>query len=67
VGATPDANIGAGLALLWLTALGLPWSGVAYAPDPDTAWLAVALGTALLNLGIHALLWRLAGRRRDPS
>lgn len=58
------ANIGAGIALLPILALGLPWSIPAWAA-PDRAqglgpvlWALVALGPAVLNVLLHAAVRR---------
>lgn len=66
---TPDANIGAGLALLAVLPLGAPWSLLAVL-GPDT-WsggtqVAVAVGAAALNVALHILLrsWLRARRTR---
>ena len=64
VGRTPDANIGAGLATLWLIALGSPWGWPLLAPgvvDNSGSLALLAAASALLNLGLHALV----GVRRD--
>ncbi|CUR61585.1 membrane hypothetical protein [metagenome] len=58
VGSTPDAKIGAGLAALWLIALGSPWGWPLLAPGvtSSSSWLVLlAAASALLNLGPHAL------------
>lgn len=58
VGSTPDANIGAGLAALWLIALGSPWGWPLLAPGVTvgSSWFVLlAAASALLNLGLHAL------------
>jgi hypothetical protein len=68
------ANIGAGLALLPILALGLPWT-VPVWTDPSWAfalgpvgWCLVNLGPALLNVGLHAAVLRLLRRRsRHPG
>lgn len=59
------ANIGAGIALLPILVLGLPWSIPAWAA-PDWAqglgpvlWAVVALGPAVLNVALHAAVRRL--------
>jgi hypothetical protein len=54
----PDANIGAGMAGLALTGLGLPWSLGAPAEGDGRALFVV--GSAVLNVGIGAALayWR---------
>lgn len=62
VGSTPDANIGAGLAALWLVALGSPWGWAALIPGIHGTWfILIAVSSAMVNLGIHGLL---ALRRR---
>lgn len=56
---TEDANIGGGLALLATLPFGLPWTlGLLAAPTswPAGAVVAVAVGAAWLNVGLHALL-----------
>ena len=68
-GSTADANIGAGLAALWLIALGSPWGWLALAPGVIAEdWLfPLAAGSALLNLGLHATLTlRRAHPRQHP-
>lgn len=65
---TEDANIGAGLALLATVPFGLPWSLlVLVAPDswPGAAVVAVAIGSAWVDVGLHAAL-RVWLRRRRP-
>lgn len=56
------ANIGAGILLLPLLALGVPWS-LPVITDPyrfdqvaDALWYAVNLGPALLNVVLHGVL-----------
>jgi hypothetical protein len=65
---TQDANIGAGLALLPVLLVGLPWSAVLLALDPTTwptaAVLLASLGAAWLNVALHAGLRALVLRRR---
>ena len=55
-GDAPDANIGAGLALLWLTGLGLPWAWPIWGSDDPFGTLGTLgiVGAALLNLMLHA-------------
>jgi TRAP-type mannitol/chloroaromatic compound transport system permease large subunit len=65
---TEDANIGAGLALLPVLLVGLPWSGVLLALDPTT-WptavvLLASLGAAWVDVALHAGLRGLVLRRR---
>ena len=64
--ADPDggANIGAGLGLLWLLALGSPWSWAMFAVDDwsGPVWAAAIIGSAVLNLLLH---WWWS--RRRPS
>lgn len=56
------ANIGAGIAMLPLLALGLPWTIPVFA-DPyqfddwsTGPWLTITLGPAVLNLAVHAVV-----------
>ncbi len=62
------ANIGAGIALLPVLALGLPWTlpmiinPYAFDTWPEPIWYLVALGPAVLNVLLHATL--VARRRR---
>ena len=66
VGSTPDANIGAGLAALWLIALGSPWGWPLLAPgvaDSSSSFVLLAAVSALLSLGLHALFSLRLGRR----
>jgi hypothetical protein len=64
-----DANIGAGLALLAMLPFGLPWTlGLLLGP---TTWatatvVALAVGSAWLNVVLHALL-RVHLRRRAAA
>lgn len=60
------ANIGAGLGLLWLMVLGSPWSWPLVAADDlsGPGWAAAIIAAALLNLLLHALWVRRAGRRQ---
>ena len=64
--ADPDggANIGAGLGLLWLMVLGSPWSWPLLAVDDLSGplWAAAIIGTAVLNLVLHAWLVRRRSR-----
>lgn len=56
-----ETNIGAGALLLLVLGLGLPWSLLVRLPftgDP-VDYVVVAL-PALVNLGLHLLLWRWA-------
>ncbi|GIG37532.1 hypothetical protein [Cellulomonas pakistanensis] len=64
---TEDANIGAGIALLATLPFGLPWTlGLLAAPTswPGAALVAVAVGAAWLNVGLHALVRARLRRRR---
>jgi len=62
------ANIGAGIALLPVLALGLPWTlpmiidPYAFDSWPRPIWYLVAVGPAVLNVLLHAAL--VARRRR---
>ena len=67
------ANIGAGLVALPLLAAGLPWS-VPFLVDPyrfdgvpQSAWYVVALGPAVLNVALHAVVMAVVRSRRDPA
>ena len=66
VGDTPDANIGAGLGLLWLMALGSPWSWPLVAIDDlsGPVWAAAIMASAVLNLALH---WWWSGRASRVS
>lgn len=67
---TEDANIGAGLALLATLPFGLPWTlGLLAAPTswPTAAVVAVAIGAAWANVGLHALLRAHLRRRRAAA
>lgn len=59
---TPDANIGLGLGMLTLGAMGLPWTLPILWHDGVTTdsalFVVVAVGGALLNVLLHALAWR---------
>ena len=64
----PDANIGAGLAMMLIGLLGLPWSWLVFDQTQDTwddmqVWFPLA---ALVNLGLHWAIgaWWLARSRR---
>ncbi len=61
---TPDANIGAGLGLLWVGLMGSPWSWPLWDSELSTGLLVTAIvGAALVNVALHLLLrWWL--RRR---
>jgi hypothetical protein len=68
-----DANIGLGLLMLPLVALGLPWS-LLYLLDPyrfdgapDLVRFAVALAPAFLNVVLHAVIARWWRARRATS
>ena len=67
--ADPDggANIGAGLGLLWLMVLGSPWSWplLAVGDLSGPLWAAAIIGTAALNLVLHA--WWLVRRSSRVS
>lgn len=54
---TPDANIGAGLGLLWLAFFGFPWSIPIFGNDIDgqAVWLVAC---AVANVVAHAWLTR---------
>ena len=65
---TPDANIGAGLAVAAIGLMGLPWSWIAFDPTRST-WDDMQVPftlAALLNLGLHWSVgaWWLARKRR---
>lgn len=66
----PDANIGAGIALLPLLVLGVPWSLPQiidpYQLDSTTRALGFLafLGPAVLNVVLHAAVHVVVGRRR---
>lgn len=70
-----DANIGAGLVLIVLLGLGLPWSLPvvldlsAFDDLPGVVWYALRLGPALLWLGLHVLLrsWYIRHRTTSTS
>jgi len=66
VGDTPDANIGAGLGLLWLMALGSPWSWPMVAIDDwsGPVWAAAIMASAVFNLLLH---WWWSRRRSRVS
>jgi hypothetical protein len=61
------ANIGAGLTLLPVLVLGLPWTAPVFAgaihPPPGPLWYLVMVGPAVFNVALHAAVvgWR---RRR---
>lgn len=68
---TPDANIGLGLGMLALGALGAPWTLPLLGSDDVTVdsglFLAVAACGAALNLALHAVAvgrWRERCRRQ---
>lgn len=67
----PDANIGAGLVLLPLIALGLPWSLLYFAlpislDDSSTlVYVLVSIAPAVLNIVLLQLLLRWRRRRRS--
>jgi hypothetical protein len=70
------ANIGLGLLMLPLVALGLPWSLVylldpyAYDGAPDAVRYAVGFAPAYLNVALHAALtrwWRRRATSRGPA
>jgi hypothetical protein len=71
---TPDANIGAGLVLMWIAALGLPWSlpiltGSVQIPETIPAWLqaGVFVLCAVMNVLVHAGIVFAVHRMRRPS
>ncbi len=61
-------GVGLGIGLLGLGALGLPWTQPALANHSvsidSRPYVAAALGGLTLNLVLHALAWRLSGKRR---
>jgi thiol:disulfide interchange protein len=64
-GTSPDANIAAGLGLMWITAFGLPWSLLMFLDPyyyglPEVGVILILTVCALLNVAIHA---RLMARR----
>lgn len=62
-----DANIGAGLASLWLALCGLPWSLPLRRSSLDITGFTFAssvIALALLNLALHAMLGRWVSRRQ---
>ncbi len=65
VGETPDANIGAGLAVLSLLGLGLPWSWPLIVDTSQALSFPAAAALATLNLGLHGLLTLGVGRFLD--
>lgn len=59
---TPDANIGWGIVMLGVSALGLPWSALHLAgwvgPDiTPVGQVALLASMAVLNLGLHGAAW----------
>lgn len=64
---TPDANIGLGLGLLMLGALGAPWTLPALLADRLTLdsgpFVVLAIVGALLNLALHAAVSHWRGKR----
>jgi hypothetical protein len=68
---TEDANIGAGIALLAVQALGLPWTLLlllAPAGWPTGALVGCAIAAASLNVVLHGLLRaRRLGSRANPA
>ena len=70
---TPDANIGLGLGLDALAAIGTPWTlpvvSNAHLTSDSTPFVAVAAGGAVLNLVLHVAVsswWRARAARRHP-
>jgi hypothetical protein len=64
-GDAPDANIGAGLALLWLGALGSPWTWPLFSAEVFGPLVVAGLvAGALLNLLLHAVVPTLVVRLR---
>lgn len=60
------ANIGAGLVGLMVLGLGLPWSGLVPLPfTGDLVDYLVLVVPALVNVGLHLLVWRWALARRS--
>ena len=68
LGSDGTANIGAGIVLLPILALGLPWTLPIWLdtswvdPLPGPVWTLVNLGPAILNVLLHAA-WRLRRHR----
>jgi hypothetical protein len=68
---SPDANIGAGLVLLPLIALGLPWSLLYFVlpislDDASTlVYVLVSIAPAVLNIVVVQLVLRWRRRRRS--
>lgn len=70
----PDANIGAGLVLLPLIALGLPWSLVfffdpySFDDAPTAVYVLASIAPAVVNIVLHwAIGWWLRKRRSAPT
>ena len=70
VQSTPDADIGLGLGLLALAATGLPWTLPIFWSDgftfDSTLFAVVAVGGAMANLLLHAVVRRRRTGRRSP-
>ena len=71
---TPDANIGLGLGLFALGAMGAPWTLPVLLDErlslDSGLFVAVAIGGAMLNLILHATVWgwlKVRSRRRRES
>ena len=65
-----DANIGAGLLLLVVLALGLPWSGVYFLADGETISVgqaALLAGCAIVNAGLVYLFVRVRSNRTQRN
>jgi hypothetical protein len=68
----PDANIGAGLVLLPLIALGLPWSLIfffdpySFDDAPTVVFVLVSIAPAVLNIVLHWAIGRWLRRRPAP-
>jgi hypothetical protein len=69
-----DANIGAGLVVVMLIVMGLPWSAIYWIPDLTGAWALTATVSvsltacaAMLNLALHAIVVARKDAKRDDS
>lgn len=69
---SPDANIAAGLGILWIAALGLPWSMLMFLDPyyyglPEAGVVLILTTCAFLNVAVHARLMVRRHRRRNAA
>jgi hypothetical protein len=61
-----EPNVGAGMFLLLIAGARLPWSFMAL-PQQGAAFAMLLASSAVANLALHEMLWRLAARRSSRA